>query len=218
MRKLIFIPLFFVLSLSAQESFNEDIVVKGTSYTELRDTTRKVSSAVETIQEEIITLSGRNWAITDNGDSIRFWSGPNIVKVATGSSTIQDVTSPIITSAEIGNVADDSIVIVFSESVLVDSIPAVGAFEILVDGVENVVTGVALGSENMRLGLTTPLTGEELIYGVFTAPATDKIQDVAGNYLKSTPFSIVNNTDCDQTNAYFHFTFENPAVICRRLV
>jgi len=180
---------------------------------EISDSTRAHNSQIAGIQEQIAGIADYEITITDDGDSVQFRVGDNIVKIATGSSTIIDRTSPTILSAEVGELASDSVVIIFSEAIVTDSVPDTSAivfYRSLNDDV--IVNSLALYSNSMHLKLAESIDSTDGTFAQYILPDTGRIQDASGNYLKATYFGVTNNTKCVQSGPLAHFRFENNTI------
>jgi len=164
---------------------------------------------IEYMRDELINLGGWEITITDNGDSLQFTLGSQIFKIATGSSTATDITPPTVASAEIGNLADDSVAVVLSEAVLTDSIPDTIAFKVYVDASEVAVDTLTVYEQAIHLKLASTVDSSQNIYGQYVLPDTGRIQDAANNFMKSQTFPIINNTRSTQVTAFAGFLFEN---------
>jgi hypothetical protein len=179
-----------------------DITTSQDSLLKNRTTILSINEAIEDIENYEIT-------ITDNGDSLQFKIGEQIIKIKTGSATVSDVTPPEITGAEIGNLADDSIVVTLSEAVLTDSIPDTIAFKIYVDGSEIAVDTLTVYSQSVHLQLNSTVDSSQYIYGEYVKPDTGRIQDASNNFMKDQTFTIINNTRSATVEAFAGYLFEN---------
>jgi len=220
MRKILFILAFIPVWVFGQVD-NAAIVNVGTgpdtgdgdslrvAFKKINNNATTTNNALQSLNERLEGLQNYEITITDDGDSLQLRIGSTYVKLATGSSTITDLTPPAISSAEIGQVADDSIIIIYNEVLDTDSVPDVTSWTIYVDEVEKSVTSVAMYSQSIHLKLNTSVDSANSIRGIYTRPSSGRVQDAAGNASVSTPFTITNNTKCTQTSAFAHFRFES---------
>ena len=72
------------------------------------------------------------------------------------------------------------VTLIYSEDLDTGSTPAAGDFTVTVGGVANAVTNVTIDGKNVELDLTTAPAGGDTVTVSYT-PATDPIQDLAGN-------------------------------------
>lgn len=107
-----------------------------------------------------------------------------------------DSTAPqfVTASFEVGNVADNIVVLPLDEALDPTSVPAVGDFAILVDASPNVVTNVdiATSSIQVRLTLTTSVTAGQTVTAAYTKGA-NPLRDVALNETPSLTATAVTN-------------------------
>ena len=97
-------------------------------------------------------------------------------------------------SFEVGNVADNIVVLPVDKALDSDSVPAVGDFAVLVDASPNVVTNVDIttNSQQVRLTLTTSVTNGQTVTAAYTK-GSNPLQDVDGNEMNSLTATVVTN-------------------------
>ncbi len=90
----------------------------------------------------------------------------------------QDTMAPTLSSETVGGTA---LVLSYSEALDTDSTPAAGAFAVTVDGSTREVSGVSVAGRAVTLTLASAVTAGQVVTVAYTAPASNPIQDAAGN-------------------------------------
>jgi len=124
------------------------------------------------------------------------------VSIPGAVSTSADTTAPIWTTAsfELGNIANNIIILPLNESIASTPVEATTAFTVLVDTVANVVTAVDLSNASqVRLTLTTAVTSGQTITVAYTQTA-NAIRDTSGNLSPDFTETAVTNNLSDTTN------------------
>jgi uncharacterized repeat protein (TIGR02059 family) len=119
-----------------------------------------------------------------------------IITYTTFNEDAPDTTAPqfVTGSFEVGNVADNIVVLPVDEALDPTSVPAVGDFAILVDASPNVVTNVDITTNpiQVRLTLTTSVTNGQTVTAAYTKGA-NPLQDVSANETPSLTATAVTN-------------------------
>ena len=89
-----------------------------------------------------------------------------------------DVTVPALSGA---TVEDAALVLTYDEALDEDSVPAAGDFAVLVAGAARAVDAVEIEGARVTLTLASAVASGATVTVSYTAPATDPIQDLAGN-------------------------------------
>ena len=106
-----------------------------------------------------------------------------------------DIVAPLLDSAEVGRMADDSVYLFFSESFNTDSIPATTAFT--VSGVYGSpsVNAVSVSNDTILLRVASDVYWGDVATVTYTQPSTGRLQDARGNKTASfTDSAVTNNT------------------------
>ena len=101
--------------------------------------------------------------------------------LAVAVTDANDMTAPALSTAEVN--AQGRVVLTYNELLDTASVPAVSAFAVTVDGVSTPVTHVEVNDGDavwLSLGFFVVRAGDTVTVS-YTAPATNPIQDVAGN-------------------------------------
>lgn len=93
-------------------------------------------------------------------------------------TTAADTTAPVVASR---TVTGTSLVIAYDESLDSASVPATSAFACVVNGAARNVTTVAINGKAVTLTLSSAVASTDTVTLAYTAPATNPIQDAAGN-------------------------------------
>lgn len=103
-----------------------------------------------------------------------------------------DIVAPTLSSVEVGNVADDIIVLTYDEALDTGSVPATGDFSIA--GTSETVSSVAVSGATVRLTMSGDIYILEVILASYTA-GTNKIRDLAENNAANfTNEAVTNNS------------------------
>jgi uncharacterized repeat protein (TIGR02059 family) len=103
-----------------------------------------------------------------------------------------DLTPPQLTGAAVNGT---SLTLSYDEALDAGSVPAASAYAVLVDGNPRSVSTVGIGGSTVTLALSSAVTNGQAISVSYTVPATNPVQDVAGN--DAVAFSgqaVTNNT------------------------
>lgn len=172
------------------------------------------NSDISDLQESVADIVGWTIEITDSGDSIQFSYGTNSVKLATGSASYADITAPTVLDIEVGNHAADTIVMLMSENMDNDSVPATTAFSVTTSlGNGSAVIGaVRVNNDSVFVGLDSAIIENEVVTLSYTRPASGKLQDTSGNLLSNLSNRSVNVNVSATTDVVALYTFENETV------
>ena len=110
----------------------------------------------------------------------------------TGGGPPTDLTPPTLTWAAVNGA---SLTLSYDEALDPASVPATGAYAVLVDSSPRSVSTVAVSGSTVTLTLSSPVTSGQTVSASYTVPATSPVQDVAGN--DAAAFSgqaVTNNT------------------------
>lgn len=101
-------------------------------------------------------------------------------------------SAPVFQSAEVGNVADDTLVMTYNQTLDSGSVPATTDFSVD-DGAANAVTNVSISGTDVTLTLTNSVNAGDTVVVSYTAGA-NPIQDTSGNDAANlTNESVTNN-------------------------
>ena len=90
----------------------------------------------------------------------------------------QDTAAPTLSTA---TVSGTTLTLTYNEALDTGSAPGTGAFAVTVDGSARSVNGVAVSGSAVRLTLASAVTAGQTVTVSYTKPATNPIQDAAGN-------------------------------------
>lgn len=144
---------------------------------------------------------------TSTGQSIVFGGDTNNTLTLVNSGGVKlggvllntlETTAPVFASATVDGA---SLVMSYTEANLLDptNIPLAGAFAVMVDGVANIVTAVAINgtAKTVTLTLTTAVTSGQVVTVAYTDPTAgndaNALQDAAGNDAASLAATTVTN-------------------------
>ncbi|MEI6405370.1 MAG: SwmB domain-containing protein, partial [Actinomycetes bacterium] len=133
----------------------------------------------------------------------------------TNNSTY-DITAPTYTSSAI-NTAGTKVVLTYNEA-LNATTAATTAFTVLVGGVANTVTGVAVVGSTVELTVTSVIAAGRVVTVAYAAPSTDAaasnaaVQDTTGNdAISLSASSVTNNSTIDGTAPIYSSSAVNTA-------
>ncbi|SET22799.1 repeat-containing protein [Nitrosomonas marina] len=116
-----------------------------------------------------------------------------------GAVTIPPDTPPVDeTAPEFSSAAADgtSVVLTYNESLDDNSIPALGDFEVLVGGSAATISSVSVSGSEVTLTLDAPVKSTDTLTVAYTQPASNRVQDDAGNDAASlSATEVTNNTE-----------------------
>jgi len=105
-----------------------------------------------------------------------------------------DLTPPTFVSAEVGNVADDLLVITMSENMDESIVSATTVFTVD-DGAANAVTNVDIAGPLIKLTLTNSIGAGDTVTVAYTKPGSNPLSDISGNEAESwSAESVTNNS------------------------
>ena len=110
----------------------------------------------------------------------------------TGGGPPTDLTPPTLTGAAVNGA---SLTLSYDEALDPASVPAIGAYAVLVNSTLRSVSTVGISGSTVTLTLSSPVTSGQTVSASYTIPATSPVQDVAGN--DAAAFSgqaVTNNT------------------------
>lgn len=176
-----------------------------------------ISTNTTTIQTTVSNTSGvSGWAFSFSGDTmIAAYDGATKKFLTVESSTV-DNTRPEISAAEVGNFADDTIIVTFNEDMHTDSVPTVSAFTITEDGVTfGIASAYFDNADSLYIVLDSAVASETAIIFNYTRPTGDnrkELQDDSNNTLLDVSNQVVaNNVACQTISVEAHYLFENNA-------
>ena len=105
------------------------------------------------------------------------WSDPRTAM--TGAAV--DTTAPVLAATDPATVNGAALVLTYDEALFTGSPPAAGAFTVAVAGTARTVSGVSIADNAVTLTLSPAVTGGQAVTVAYTKPATNPIQDAAGN-------------------------------------
>ena len=110
----------------------------------------------------------------------------------TGGGPPTDLTPPTLTWAAVNGA---SLTLSYDEALDPASVPATGAYAVLVDSSPRSVSTVGVSGSIVTLTLSSPVTSGQTVSTSYTVPATSPVQDVAGNDAASfSGRAVTNNT------------------------
>lgn len=112
--------------------------------------------------------------------------------VVGGGGGIQDVTPPALSSGEVGAVADNKIVLTYTEPLDPASVPATGDFAIAGSGLPATISSVAVSGSTVTLTLSSDIYDFELLKVSYTA-GTNKIRDLNMNNAANLSAQLITN-------------------------
>jgi uncharacterized repeat protein (TIGR02059 family) len=96
----------------------------------------------------------------------------------TGGGPPPDLTPPTLTTAAVNGA---TLTLAYDETLDPASIPATGAYAVLVDASPRSVSSVGVSGSTVTLTLSSPVTDGQTVTASYRVPATNPVQDVAGN-------------------------------------
>ncbi|MCK5134879.1 MAG: LamG domain-containing protein [Bacteroidales bacterium] len=138
------------------------------------------------------TSGTSGYALSMEGDTLIVSYGGTTMKFTRTSGTEADVEPPYYTLGEIGNLGYDTASVVFNES-LSWTTPDTAFFKVTVDLLNAVITGVYHVDDEIRFKLDSAAGANQSVVVTYTQPGTNRISDIAGNYLLSFSTGITNN-------------------------
>ena len=119
------------------------------------------------------------------------WSDPRTAM--TGAAV--DTTAPALAATDPATVNGAALVLTYDEALFTGSPPVSGAFAVTVAGTARTVSGVSIADNAVTLTLSPAVTGGQTVTVAYTKPATNPIQDAAGNEAATfAARSVTNNT------------------------
>jgi uncharacterized repeat protein (TIGR02059 family) len=113
-------------------------------------------------------------------------------QAVTNNTPPADITPPAKTGQTVNGA---SLVIGYNEALDTGSVPAASAFDVQVGGSARNVSNVGVSGQNVTLTLATQVISTDSVTVAYTAPATNPVQDVAGNDAASfSSVAVTNNT------------------------
>ena len=110
----------------------------------------------------------------------------------TNNTPASDITPPSKTGQTVNGA---SLVITYDEALDTASVPAASAYDVQVGGSARSVSNVAIAGSSVTLTLATPVTSANSVTIAYTKPATNPVQDGAGNDAASfSAASVTNDT------------------------
>ena len=172
-------------------TFNEDLDTEsvpapGDFYVTVGATRRTVDSVAIAGAEVALTL---NSPVTDTDTvKVRYTTGTNPLRDQIGNPVATftdrsvtnntDTTPPSFLSAAVNEL---SLKLTFNKDLDTESVPAPGDFYVTVGATRRTVDSVAIADATVMLALATAVTDTDMVWVRYAKPATDPLQDLAGN-------------------------------------
>lgn len=172
-----------------------------------------LSDDLDNLESSVSDLIGWTIEITDGGDSIKFAYGSSYyVKVATDRAVVPDLVVPTVSSAEVGTLASDTIVLTMSETMGAYT-SANSSWTFYEDNVLFGVDTTLVSGTTLKIALDSAVASETALLLNYTRPGTSNdFQDASANYLASfTDYQVTNNVTCQSVSVLAHYRFENNA-------
>ena len=211
----------FRLTLIYSEALDEASIPGGSAFTVRVDgTPRSVSTVsvnvntVQLIASPAVT-SGQTVTVSyviPNTNRIQDVAGNDAALLSNQSvaNSAGDSTAPTLSSA---TVVDATLTLTYSETLDPLSRPATGAFTVTVGGSPRPVSAVAVIGNAVTLTLSSFVTSGQAVTLSYAQPATNRIQDVAGNDAAALTNEPVANSTADSTAPVFSSAEVNGAVL-----
>jgi hypothetical protein len=210
MKKILFIGLIIMFCIGL---FGQTKIIRG-QRTPLTEDINTLEVDVTIVENDINTLTTNTsgvvgWTLNSNSDTVIIEFGGYTWKLLAVDSDIVDNIAPTIVSAEVGIHAEDTIIIIFSEAMDEDSIPAASSITILEDGVTFGIGTPFIVNDTLKIPLDSVVEIDHLYTFSYTRPGLLDFQDVAHNKLLSvTTLEVVNNAVIP-SSIYAYMLFDN---------
>jgi uncharacterized repeat protein (TIGR02059 family) len=133
-------------------------------------------------------------ALIDKGTDVGLpYSGtkPDLGPSETTSTQLN--AAPVYTSSVVANATPAIIQMTYNQS-LANIVPAVSAFNVLVNSLSRTINSAAIVGSSVQLTLTSPIVSGDLVTVSYTVPATNPLQTTAGGQAVSTGAQTVTNS------------------------